>query len=79
MADIAGQVDDVGNWRESRDAIVRAALMELAQHGAGMDFLSVQRAIAAAFAEAAKQRGAVFGCDRVWSALVIQQSRMEAP
>ena len=79
MADIAAQVDDARNWQENRDAIVRAALTELAQHGAGLDFVSVSRALGAAFGEAAKQRAAVFGCDSAWYALTVQQSRMEAP
>jgi hypothetical protein len=79
MADIAAQVDDARNWQESRDAIVRAALTELAQHGASLDFVSVSRALGAAFGEAARQRAEVCGCDGVWTALAIQQSRMEAP
>lgn len=79
MADIAPQVDDARNWQENRDAIVRAALTALAVHGASLDFLSVQRALGAAFDEAAKQRAAVFGCDSAWYALTVQQSRMESP
>ena len=79
MADIAAQVDDARNWQENRDAIVRAALTELATHGASLDFLSVQRALGAAFAEAARQRATVFGCDQAWGALSRHQSMMNAP
>jgi hypothetical protein len=79
MADIASQVDDARNWQENRDAIVRAALTALAVHGASLDFLSVQRALGAAFAEAARQRATVFGCDQAWSLLSRHESMMEAP
>jgi len=78
MADIAAQVDDARNWRDNRDAIVRAALTELAAHGASLDFLSVQRALGAAFAEAARQRASAFGCDQAWGLLSRYQSMMEA-
>lgn len=79
MADIAAQVDDARNWQENRDAIVRAALTELAQHGASLDFVSVSRALGAAFGEAARQRATVFGCDQAWGLLSRHQSMMEAP
>lgn len=79
MADIAARVADAKGWRDQRDAIVRAALTELAQHGASLDFLSVSRALGAAFGEAARQRATVFGCDQAWGLLSRHQAMMEAP
>lgn len=79
MADIASQVDDARNWRENRDAIVRAALTDLAAHGVSLDFLSVQRALGAPFAEAARQRASAFGCDQAWGLLSRHESMMQAP
>ncbi len=78
-ADIAAIVHDAKNWRDNRDAIVRAAMMQLAQSGAALDFLSLQFALGAAFGEAAKQRATVFGCDQAWGLVARIQSIMEAP
>ena len=79
MADIAARIADAEGWRDQRDAIVTAALTQLAQSGGAIDFLSLQFALGAAFGEAAKQRATVFGCDEVWGRIARIQSMMEAP
>ena len=79
MADIETRIADAEDWRDQRDAIVNAALMQLAQSGLAINFLSLQFALAAAFGEAAKQRATIFGCDQAWYLVARIQSQMEAP
>ena len=79
MADIEARLADAENWRDQRDAIVTAAMTQLAQSGGAIDFLSLQFALGAAFGEAAKQRATIFGCDQAWGLLARIQSMMEAP
>jgi hypothetical protein len=79
VADIAARIADAEGWRDQRDAIVTAALTQLAQSGGAIDFLSVQFALGAAFGEAAKQRATIFGCDQAWGLVARIQSQMEAP
>ena len=79
MADIEARLADAESWRDQRDAIVTAAMTQLAQSGGAIDFLSVQFALGAAFGEAAKQRATIFGCDQAWGLVARIQSMMEAP
>jgi hypothetical protein len=79
VADIEARLADAENWRDQRDAIVTAAMTQLAQSGGAIDFLSLQFALGAAFGEAAKQRATIFGCDQAWGLLARIQSMMEAP
>lgn len=65
-------------WRESRDAIVRAAVTRLA--GApSSDFLAMQSALAAAFEEAARQEAERFGTGAGWAVLSQAAVRLSAP
>jgi hypothetical protein len=79
VADIETRLADAEGWRDQRDAIVTAALTQLAQSGGALDFLSLQFALGAAFGEAAKQRATIFGCDQAWGLVARIQSQMEAP
>ena len=79
MADIEARIADAEGWRDQRDAIVTAAMTQLAQSSGAIDFLSLQFALGAAFGEAAKQRATVFGCDHAWGLVARIQSMMEAP
>lgn len=79
MADLAAVVVDAQNWRESRDAIVLAALTQLAQSGAGLDFLSVQFAVAAAFREAAQQEMMKQRSSIAWAVMARNAERLSEP
>ena len=79
MADIAARVADAEGWRDQRDAIVRAAMTQLAQSGGAIDFLSVQFALAAAFKEAAQQELARQGAGVAWAVLARDAERLSAP
>lgn len=79
MADLSAIVHDAENWRDQRDAIVRAALRAMAQSGAGLDFLAMQFALAAAFNEAARQEMARQGSSIAWAVLKRNAERLSAP
>ncbi len=79
MADIAARIVDAEGWREQRDAIVRAAMTQLAQSGGALDFLSLQFALAAAFNEAAQQELARQGAGVAWAVLARDGQRLSAP
>jgi hypothetical protein len=70
---------DVETWRDRRDALVQAALTALVQSGTGVDFLAMQRALAAAFEEAAKQEMERHGAGLPWVALSRTAARLSAP
>jgi hypothetical protein len=78
-ADIAAIVHDAENWRDNRDAIVRAALQALAQSGGSLDFLTVQFALAAAFNEAARHEMTRQGSSIAWAVLKRNAERLSAP
>jgi hypothetical protein len=79
VADIAARIADAEGWRDQRDAIVRAAMTQLAQSGAALDFLSLQFALAAAFNEAAQQELARQGAGVAWVVLARDAKRLSAP
>ena len=79
MADIAARIADAEGWRDQRDAIVRAALTQLAQSNGALDFLSVQFALSAAFAEAARQEMTRQGSSIAWAVLARDAERLSAP
>lgn len=76
---IAGALRDVETWRDRRDALVTAALTALVQSGGGLDVLAMQRALAAAFQEAAKQEMERFGDGAAHAALSVTAARLSAP
>ena len=78
-ADIDAIVHDAETWRDQRDAIVRAALQALAQSGAGLDFLAMQFALAAAFDEAARHEITRQGSSIAWAVLKRNSERLSAP
>jgi hypothetical protein len=78
-ADIAAIVHDAENWRDNRDAIVRAALQALAQSGGSLDLLTVQFALAAAFNEAARHEMTRQGSSIAWAVLKRNAERLSAP
>lgn len=79
MADISPLLADAANWRDQRDALVRAALNSLAEAGGQIDFLSVQFALAAAFREASKQEMARNGSNLAWFVLARDAERLSTP
>jgi hypothetical protein len=79
VADIAARIADAEGWRDQRDAIVNAAVMQLAQSGGAIDFLSVQFALSAAFKEAARQEMARQGAGVAWAVLARDAERLSAP
>jgi hypothetical protein len=79
VADIAARIAGAEGWRDQRDAIVRAAMTQLAQSGAAIDFLSLQFALAAAFNEAAQQELARQGAGVAWVVLARDAKRLSAP
>jgi hypothetical protein len=79
MADLSAIMHDAENWRDQRDAIVRAALQCLAQSGAGLDFLAMQFALAAAFDEAARHEMTRQGSSIAWAVLKRNAERLSAP
>lgn len=79
MADLPAIIHDAENWRDQRDAIVRAALQALAQSGAGLDFLAMQFALAAAFNEAARHEMTRQGSSIAWAVLKRNAERLSAP
>lgn len=72
----AAALRDADGWQDKRDAIVRAAVATLT---GGLSFLDVQGALAAAFAEAARQEAETHGCGLAWASLARTAARMEAP
>jgi hypothetical protein len=78
-ADLPAIVHDAENWRANRDAMVRVAMQALAQSGAGLDFLGVQFALAAAFNEAAQQEMTRQGASVAWAVLKRNAERLSAP
>ena len=79
MADIEARIADAKGWRDQRDAIVRAAMTQLAQSGGTIDFLSLQFALSAAFKEAARQELARQGAGVAWAVLARDAERLSAP
>jgi hypothetical protein len=75
----AAALADLDGWRDRRDALVQAALTALIQSGSGVDFLAMQRALAAAFEEAARQEMDRFGAGLPWVALSRTATRLSAP
>ena len=76
---LAAALRDVDGWRERRDALVQAALTALVMSGSGIDFLAMQRALAAAFEEAARQEMETHGCSLSWCSLARNAARLSAP
>jgi hypothetical protein len=79
VADTAARIADAEGWRDQRDAIVRAAMTQLAQSGGALDFLSLQFALGAAFGEAAQQELARQGAGVAWAVLARDAKRLSAP
>lgn len=75
----AAALRDAETWRDSRDALVQAALTELVMSGAGLDFGAMQRALAAAFDVAARQEMDRFGASLPWVVLSRIAARLSAP
>lgn len=70
---------DGDGWRDRRDGIVLAALTAMVMSGSGLDVLAMQRALAAAFEEAARQEAERHGCSVAWVSLSRTAARMSAP
>jgi O-acetyl-ADP-ribose deacetylase (regulator of RNase III) len=70
---------DPAMWQDRRDAIVQAALTALVMSGGGADWLSMQRALAAAFTEAARQEMDRHGAGPAWASLSRTAARLSAP
>jgi hypothetical protein len=79
VADIEARIADAEGWRDHRDAIVRAAMTQLAQSGGTLDFLSLQFALAAAFNEAAQQELTRQGAGVAWAVMARDAKRLSAP
>jgi hypothetical protein len=79
VADIEARIADAEGWRDQRDAIVNAAMTQLAQSGGAIDFLSLQFALAAAFNKAAQQELARQGAGVAWAVLTRDAKRLSAP